>query len=160
TPSEAAELAVPLQTDVLATLSHWRGQLATNLKQRARQIRLQLDSLAGRPALTRPMDLIHNRASQLDELDRRLKRSTRELVSRLQTETRHLAASLEALSPLKVLSRGYSITRRGAESKESTPEIVKSVDQLQPGDTITTKVSDGSITSQVQELHPDPEESS
>lgn len=160
TPSEAAELAVPLQTDVLATLSHWRGQLATNLKQRARQIRLQLDSLAGRPALTRPMDLIHNRASQLDELDRRLKRSTRELVSRLQSETRHLASSLEALSPLKVLSRGYSITRRGAESKASTPEIVKSVDQLQPGDTITTKVSDGSITSQVQELHPDPEEAS
>jgi exodeoxyribonuclease VII large subunit len=106
------------------------------------------------------MDLIHNRASQLDELDRRLKRSTRELVSRLQSETRHLASSLEALSPLKVLSRGYSITRRGAESKASTPEIVKSVDQLQPGDTITTKVSDGSITSQVQELHPDPEEAS
>lgn len=155
TPSEAAELAVPLQSDVLATLTHWQGQLATNLKQRARQIRLQLDALAGRPALTRPLDLIHNRASQLDELDRRLKRSTRELVNRLQSETRHLASALEALSPLKVLSRGYSITRL---SGDQNPEIVKSIDQVKPGDVIETRISDGTISSQIQEVSSEPKE--
>jgi len=158
TPSEAAELAVPLQSDVLATLTHWQGQLATNLKQRARQIRLQLDALAARPALTRPLDLIHNRTSQLDELDRRLKRSTRETVNRLQSETRHLAAALEALSPLKVLSRGYSITRLEKGSDDAGPKIVKSVRQLKSGDRLNTKVADGTIISQVQELTESQEE--
>tara|TARA_R110002111_G_scaffold256979_2_gene324571 strand:- start:45009 stop:46256 length:1248 start_codon:yes stop_codon:yes gene_type:complete len=150
TPSEAAELAVPLQADVLSTLSHWKNQLANNLKQRARQVRFQLDALAARPALTRPLDLIHNRAAQLDELDRRLKRSTRELVSRFQSETKRLSSALNALSPLKVLSRGYSITRVETGKQPAETVIVNSIRQLNPGDTLQTHVSDGSITSQVQ----------
>lgn len=148
TPSEAAELAVPLQSDMLSTLSHWRSQLATNLKQRAQQIRLQLDALAARSALTRPLDMIHNRVSQLDELDRRLTRSTRESVSRFQSETKRLSSALDALSPLKVLSRGYSITRVASDNQT---EIVKSIHQLTSGDILETCVSDGTITSHVQQ---------
>lgn len=152
TPSEAAELAVPLQSDILATLTHWRDQLTTNLKQRAQQVRLQLDALAARPALTRPLDMIHNRVSQLDELDRRLNRSTRELVSRFQSETKRLSSALDALSPLKVLSRGYSITRVEKEGQTTETDIVKSIKQLSTGDTLQTHVSDGTITSQVKQI--------
>lgn len=151
TPSEAAELAVPLQSDMLATLSHWRSQLATNLTQRAQQIRLQLDALAARPALTRPLDMIHNRVSQLDELDRRLARSARESVSRFQSETKRLSSALDALSPLKVLNRGYSITRLAAKNQTEEAEIVKSIHQLKSGDILETYVSDGTITSHVQQ---------
>ena len=156
TPSEAAELAVPLQSDVLSTLRHWKGQLVNNLKQRARQVRLQLDALAARPALTRPLDLIHNRAAQLDELDRRLKRSTRELLSRYQSETKHLSSALDALSPLKVLSRGYSITRVETGKQNTETEIVKSIKQITPGDFLLTHVSDGTITSHVQNVSQEP----
>lgn len=150
TPSEAAELSVPLQSDVISMLNHWKGQLVNLLKQRARQARLQLDALAARPALTRPLDLIHNRAAQLDELDRRLKRSTQELIARYQREMKHLSSSLDALSPLKVLSRGYSITRKTSE--EQNAEIVKSISQVKAGDTLQTHLVDGTITSQVQNV--------
>ncbi|MFH1304720.1 MAG: exodeoxyribonuclease VII large subunit [Planctomycetota bacterium] len=160
TPSEAAELAVPLQSDVLSTLRHWKGQLVNNLKQRARQVRLQLDALAARPALTRPLDLIHNRAAQLDELDRRLKRSTRELLSRYQSETKHLSSALDALSPLKVLSRGYSITRVETGKQNTETEIVKSIKQITPGDFLLTHVSDGTITSHVQNVSQEPQSKS
>ncbi|QDT99793.1 exodeoxyribonuclease VII large subunit [Gimesia aquarii] len=152
TPSEAAELAVPLQSDILATLTHWGDQLTTHLKQRAQQVRLQLDALAAHPALTRPLDMIHNRVSQLDELDRRLIRSTRELISRFESETKRLSSALDALSPLKVLNRGYSITRVETESQTTETDIVKSIKQLNVGDTLQTHVTDGVIFSQVQKV--------
>lgn len=152
TPSEAAELAVPLQSDILATLTHWGDQLTTHLKQRAQQVRLQLDALAAHPALTRPLDMIHNRVSQLDELDRRLIRSTRELISRFKSETKRLSSALDALSPLKVLNRGYSITRVETESQTTKTDIVKSIKQLNVGDTLQTHVTDGVIFSQVQKV--------
>ncbi|QDU08590.1 exodeoxyribonuclease VII large subunit [Gimesia aquarii] len=152
TPSEAAELAVPLQSDILATLTHWGDQLTTHLKQRAQQVRLQLDALAAHPALTRPLDMIHNRVSQLDELDRRLIRSTRELISRFKSETKRLSSALDALSPLKVLNRGYSITRVETKSQTTETDIVKSIKQLNAGDTLQTHVTDGVIFSQVQKV--------
>ncbi|WP_298869157.1 exodeoxyribonuclease VII large subunit [uncultured Gimesia sp.] len=150
TPSEAAELAVPLQDDISATLTHWKNQLVTNLKQRARQVRFQLDALADRPALTRPLDMIHHRATQIDELDRRLKRSTQELISRFQSQTTQLSSALDALSPLKVLSRGYSISRVETGKESETTALIKSIEQIKPGDTLQTQVSDGTITSQIQ----------
>ncbi|MCH9655174.1 MAG: exodeoxyribonuclease VII large subunit [Planctomycetes bacterium] len=157
TPSEAAELAVPLQSDISATLTHWKNQLVTNLKQRARQVRFQLDALADRPALTRPLDMIHHRATQLDELDRRLKRSTQELISRFQSQTTQLSSALDALSPLKVLSRGYSISRVETGKESETTALIKSIEQIKPGDTLQTQVSDGTITSQVQAVAKEPQ---
>lgn len=155
TPSEAAELSVPLQSDVLATLTHWQSQLVTNLKQRARQVRLQLDAIAARPVLTRPLDMVHQRADQVDELDRRLKRSTREFINRCQTETRHLASALDALSPLKVLTRGYSITRKQSEDESSKWNIVKSISQVKQDEVLHTRISDGTIVSQIKEIQED-----
>lgn len=152
TPSEAAELVVPLQDDISATLTHWKNQLVTNLKQRARQVRFQLDALAARPALTRPLDLIHHRATQLDELDRRLNRSVQEMISRYHAETKQLSSALDALSPLKVLSRGYSISRKEVDNDSDKEIVVKSITQINPGDTLRTQVADGTITSQVQEV--------
>lgn len=160
TPSEAAELSVPLQADISATLTHWKNQLVTNLKQRAQQVRFQLDALAGRPALTRPLDLIHHRATQLDELERRLKRSTQELISRFHSETKQLSSALDALSPLKVLSRGYSITHVESGKKSEKVALVKSINQINAGDSLLTQVSDGTITSQVQSFEEDSTSSS
>ncbi|HBL46473.1 exodeoxyribonuclease VII large subunit [Gimesia sp.] len=152
TPSEAAELSVPLQSDVLATLTHWQSQLVTNLKQRARQVRMQLDAIAARPALTRPLDMVHQRATQVDELDRRLKRSTRDMITRCQTETRHLASALDALSPLKVLNRGYSITRKESAGEPAELNIVKSINQVKSGEVLHTRLSDGTVVSRIQEI--------
>lgn len=152
TPSEAAELVVPLQDDISATLTHWKNQLVTNLKQRARQVRLQLDALAARPALTRPLDMIHHRATQLDEFERRLNRSVQEMISRYHAETKQLSSALDALSPLKVLSRGYSISRKEVDIDSDNEIVVKSISQITPGDTLRTQVADGTITSQVQEI--------
>ncbi len=152
TPSEAAELVVPLQDDISATLTHWKNQLVTNLKQRARQVRLQLDALAARPALTRPLDMIHHRATQLDEFERRLNRSVQEMISRYHAETKQLSSALDALSPLKVLSRGYSISRKEVDIDSDNEIVVKSISQITPGDTLRTQVADGTITSQVQKI--------
>jgi exonuclease VII large subunit len=56
------------------------------------------------------------------------------------------AARLENLSPLKVLSRGYSLTL-----KEADRAVVRSTTQVRPGDRLVTRVGDGRIVSRVEE---------
>ena len=62
-----------------------------------------------------------------------------------------LAARLEALSPLNVLARGYSLTRTDAR-----PALVRSADQVQPGDRLITTVHRGQIVSRVESVEPPP----
>ena len=147
TPSEAGELAVPLLEEVLAELRHLRDRLAASLRERAHRARLQLDALASRRVVARPREAIRDRAQRLDELEVRLCRAIRQRVRHDRRMLESAACSLDALSPLKVLQRGYSITQR-AESGE----VIRSGAQLAPGETITTLTSDARVTSRVESV--------
>ena len=69
-------------------------------------------------------------------------RSLQQLRERLQAGSAHL----ESLSPLNVLGRGYSLTRREADSA-----VIRSAEQVKPGDRLTTAVQHGWIISRVEE---------
>jgi len=152
TPSEAAELAVPLETDVLVELNQVRQRLISSLRQQAQRSRLRLDSLAGRRCFTRPLDRIHDASRRLDELESRLHRGVRQTVETARQQVNSLAASLNALSPLSVLGRGYSLTKRVSDG-----ELVRDASQVQVGDQISTLLGRGSIVSQIQAVELDDE---
>jgi exodeoxyribonuclease VII large subunit len=152
TPSEAAELAVPLETDVLVELNQVRQRLISSLRQQAQRSRLRLDSLAGRRCFTRPLDRIHDASRRLDELESRLHRGVRQTVETARQQVNSLAASLNALSPLSVLGRGYSLTKRVSDG-----ELVRDASQVQVGDQISTLLGSGSIVSQIQAVELDDE---
>jgi exodeoxyribonuclease VII large subunit len=147
TPSEAGELAVPLLDEVLAELRYLRDRLAGSLRERAHRARLRLDALASRRVLARPRDALRDRIQRLDELQTRLCRAMRERVRHDRRVLESSACSLDALSPLKVLRRGYSITQRS-----DTGEVIRSGAQLSSGDTITTLLADVRVTSRVESV--------
>lgn len=150
TPSEAGELVVPLQTEILRSLDQSRNLLTSGLRERASRARLQLESISSRRVFARPLDRIHELITRLDELADRLSRSGKHQLTAAQRNLAVLAGSLDALSPLKTLHRGYSITEN-----HQTQELIRSVDQLTPGDTLSTQLAQGRVISRVESLETD-----
>lgn len=152
TPSEAGELVVPLLSEVQQTLDHVRRRMTTALQQRAQRARLTLDNLRQRRCFAKPLQRVHDLAARLDELEGRLQRGLRGRVESSRQQLATLAASLDALSPLGVLKRGYSLTKRLSDG-----QLVRDAGQLSPGDAISTLLASGSVVSRVERVELDEE---
>lgn len=148
TPSEAAELAVPDRAEFLSDLHALRIRLVNGLKRRAQTSRLRLDNLASRPVLTNPAQRIHHLTEQIDDLDERLHGTVKRRLEQAGQKLARFAESLNALSPLNVLARGYSATYRiGADDQR---ELLTNADQVQSNDQIVTRLSQGEVVSRVE----------
>jgi exodeoxyribonuclease VII large subunit len=110
-----------------------------------------LDHLAERIALSARMRLTQTR-TRLEVASRGLDRAIRRDVDRRRNRLGQLAAALEALSPLAVLARGYSLTFKGKTDgdSEGTGTLVRSADDVQVGDLIQTRLAAGQILSRVE----------
>ncbi len=147
TPSEAGERVVPHRDEIQQLLSGLSRQLVMGLRQRAERARLSLEAIAARRVFAQPKHRLTDLAQRLDDLDGRLRRAVRVRAETGRQELRTLSASLDALSPLKVLQRGYSITRKSANS-----EIIRSANQLAVGDEIVTMLSADQVVSRVEKI--------
>lgn len=146
TPSEAAELVTPDRVQLLHGFQTCHDRLRKLLDRRLDGVRQRLQELRGRRALAQPLDAIRDREQRLDGLEDRMNRAARrQLVEACQRLDAN-AARLAALSPLNVLARGYSLTRR-----ERDQRVVRSAEQVQAGDRLVTLVERGRIVSRVEE---------
>ncbi|MCE9547059.1 MAG: exodeoxyribonuclease VII large subunit, partial [Planctomycetia bacterium] len=115
TPSDAA-LRVAVDGDELAAaLSQVGRQMAAAMRARCATARARLEAAAARRPLRRPFDTLHEFARGLDEIDSRMLRAVRHDWRRAEQLSNTLSARLDALSPLAVLERGYSVTMTIAE---------------------------------------------
>lgn len=144
TPSEAAERLFPSSDELQHRLNVLSRRLVTGLRGRVARMRSLLESLANRRVLRRPHEYIYDRSRRLDELDLRLQRGVKQLLSRWKDKLAAASARLESLSPLAVLSRGYSVTQRADDGR-----IVRSATDVEPGDLIRTQLHAGQIVSRV-----------
>ena len=144
TPSEAAELAVPSEADVRASLAGAQQRLTSTLQNRVVQARQQLKTLSSRPVLQRPEEFVEQRARLVDDWEQRLLRSIGEHVGRGREKVALASAGLNALSPLGVLERGYSVTQ------DTSGKVIQSISALSEGMTIVTRLNDGRVYSTVE----------
>jgi exodeoxyribonuclease VII large subunit len=147
TPSEAAELVVPDRAALLKQLAETHYRLRELLWGRLEFARQRLAGLADRRVFRRPLERIHDSEQRLDGLSERLQRALRQRLQRCHQGLQAAAGRLETLSPLNVLARGYSLTRRARDQ-----QVIRSVTNVQPGDLLSTLVRDGQITSRVEEI--------
>ena len=149
TPSNAAELAVPDMREVAEQLQGMEIRSAQSMAKRLMQLRERLSGYASKRVMTDPSVLIDNRRMELDMSRERLV----SVMERGITARRHgyvrLASALDAMSPLRVLTRGYAI------ASDEMGAVVKSAAQLRPGDGVTLRVADGSIGCTVNTVTPD-----
>jgi exodeoxyribonuclease VII large subunit len=145
TPTQAASLVVPDRDEFLAGLRGLEERIQFLTNNRLDQARRRLEELANSRALRFPLERIRTHEQRLDDWSDRLGRIVRLRLERSRERVQAFAARLETLSPLNVLGRGYSLTRR------ENQEIVRSAEQVRPGDRLLTLVHRGRITSRVEE---------
>jgi len=138
---------VPSSADVSEMLRHFNDRLRRSLTLRTANIRQRLDALASRPALARPLDMVHNQSRAVDEFATRLHSVIKLNVRDQQQRLAAISGQLDALSPLAVLGRGYSLTQ---EAK--TGKLVTAANQLKVGQEIRTRLSAGEVVSVVSEI--------
>ena len=154
TPSEAGELVVPIQAEYFEALDDVRNRLVNSLRQRAVQARTQLDGLASRRVFTNPAQRVRQLEERIDELGDRLTRSAQLRVEHSRQNVARLADTLNSLSPLGVLARGYSMTFQLDEDDQRGALLTDSKTAA-PGDRLLTYVNDGRVVSRVEDVQSD-----
>jgi len=139
TPSNGAELAVPDQSEIRGRLHQLSRRMAQSQTRRLEQARQRLEFLKNSRVLRNPSAPIEDKRILLDQYQQRMLQAFEKTESGRRAELGRLSASLDALSPLKVLGRGYSIARIGET-------VISSVNQAETGDQLILRLSDGSLS--------------
>jgi len=146
TPSNGAELAVPDRNELYADLMGKRARLEQSMHNRLKQQRRRLEQLAGRRPMTDPTYYFQAKRQQLDRQSDCLIHAMERIIAGQRSRTAELAACLDAMSPLKVLGRGYAIARK----EDGT--LLTRVADARAGDRFELRVSDGGIFCRVDDV--------
>lgn len=145
TPSAAAELAVPDGAEIEKRLQKYESLLKAALTGKYNYCSARLEK-ATSAVFERPENYIINiRSERADKAAEAMENAFVLLLSKNETRLRTAAAGLDALSPLKVLSRGYTVALKGGKT-------VKTVSELQTGDSINLKFTDGDAVCEIKEV--------
>ena len=145
TPSNAAEIAVPDMAELLRWLDGAEMRMARGVTRQLGAAREWLDTLAQKRVLTDPMALVADKGMQLDHVQHRLAAAMRAVTDRENGRFAALAASLDALSPLRVLGRGYAL----AQTEDGT--VLRSAAQTAAGERIRVRLAQGQLVCDVAE---------
>lgn len=143
TPSNGAELAVPDREAIYQNLDAMASRLTTLLQRQLKISEQRLKMLSASPALRSPGAYYAQRKDALTHLQSRLVSAQKQSVSRFCQRFATASAKLDALSPLKVLSRGYAM----AQNEQG--QVIRSVSQVKSGDAVRVLVQDGVFSASV-----------
>ncbi|MBR2888768.1 MAG: exodeoxyribonuclease VII large subunit [Oscillospiraceae bacterium] len=143
TPSNAAELAVPDQDALRQNLDAMAAAMANALTRQLRSARKHYEMLSASPALRSPRGYLNQKRADLELMKNRLLGAQQQNVAKKKQRYIMAVSKLDAMSPLKVLTRGYAMAQTG----EGT--VIRSVTQVTPGQQIRVAVSDGTIDATV-----------
>lgn len=145
TPSNGAELAVCDRTELRALLEQQARRMEKAQERRLELLRQRLRRLSERPVLRSPEGSLQQKELLLELLRQRLERAAAAAVEKRQRQFAALSGRLDALSPLKVLARGYAVATR-------QEQVLHSVAQLSPGEEIRLRLSDGTALCAVERI--------
>lgn len=146
TPSNAAELAVPDQMELRQAFAAKQALLLTLMNKRLKQERQRVNALAQTRSLKSPTNYLNDRRMALDYTHRRLCAASAALLNRNRERFVRLAAKLDAMSPLKVLGRGYSMTLN------EKGELIKTIHAVSVSEKLTVSLADGKAVTEVREI--------
>ena len=140
TPSNAAELVVPDQEALRQGVDAFSASMITALQQKLKAARKHLDVLSAASALQSADMYVKHRRIALEQLNKRLINAECMMINRCKQRYLTNTAKLDAMSLLRVLTRGYALVQ------DNEAGIVRSVNQVTCGDILSVILSDGTIT--------------
>ena len=139
TPSNAAEIAVPDQKELRRRLAVLEERMEQSESARLETLRERLRELSQKRVMTDPMAFIADKRLLLDYTQKNLSSIAQRQLAERQRDYAALCASLDALSPLKVLGRGYAVART------KSGQVLKSAENVAVGDRIDLSLGTGSL---------------
>ena len=147
TPSAAAELAVPIRRDEEVKIAQLQARLSRGLGRQLDRRRLRLTQLQESRFFRQPLDLVDRRRQDVDRMDLALRQALTARVSKAERSYAIVNGKLDALSPLKVLSRGF-----GMVSAAATGRTLLSTALVNRGDLVDVWLSDGILNCEVLQI--------
>lgn len=138
TPSNAAEIVAPDQQELRQRLDAMQLRMLQSLQKQLQVDRRQVQLLSQARVLQDPMNYVLERRTRLAQLQKQLASAMRQRLAADRERFAKRAAALDAMSPLKVLGRGYALVKNGQK-------LVKSTNDAKPGDRLTLQLSDGTL---------------
>lgn len=145
TPSVAAELAVPDITELAAYINLMSCKISKAVSSKISLEEMRLDRLADSGFLKNPSDYIDECNKNLCDLSKSLNNAVTSIFESKYSKAAILVSKLDTLSPLKILSRGFSAVK-------SNNSVVSSVKQLEIGETVEIQLSDGTVNATVTQI--------
>lgn len=145
TPSNAAEIVAPDQQELRQRLDAMQLRMLQSLQKQLQVDRRQVQLLSQARILQDPMNYVLERRTRLAQLQKQLASAMRQRLAADRERFAKRAAALDAMSPLKVLGRGYALVKNGQK-------LVKSTNDAKPGDRLTLQLSDGTLPAIVARL--------
>ena len=145
TPSNAAEIAVPEQKELRRRLDTLSARMEQSAQKRVKALRERYEALARSRVLRDPMAFIDDKRLLLDYTQRKLSTLAQAQTAQRAQRFASLAASLDALSPLKVLGRGYAVAR------DENGTILRAAEEARVGEKIEVLLGQGSLMCTVDE---------
>ena len=146
TPSNGAELVAPDREALHKRLAQTQARMAAAMERQLSLSRQRLDELAGKRVLQSPMNYLQDKRMALEYSRERLSSASQRLMQAKREQFVRLTAKLDAMSPLKVLSRGYSVVRTEDGS------VLRRAADAQPGDKIQIDLRQGSLLAEVSQI--------
>ena len=147
TPSAAAELAVPDIRELSEALVAYKLRITRTIQERLLSLRKETDYYARRSCFVRPESVTSAAHLRLSQATERLKTAYNAKIAMQNARLMSLAAKAEAMSPLRVLARGY------ATISEENGTKIDSVHKMAQGDRVTITMSDGTAQAEIKEIY-------
>ena len=142
TPSAAAELAVPDIDELKIKLSSYNNRYKVALKKQVEYKRLKYEKCMTRRVFKEPLQRINESYLQVDTQTKNIENKFKLKIMQKRSEFQNVVEKIDALSPLKTLSRGYSIM-------EKNGKIIKSKKELNIGDEVNIKLYEGTTKAKI-----------
>jgi exodeoxyribonuclease VII large subunit len=147
TPSAAAERVVPDLAELSLRLSGSRQRLSQALRHQIVEQREKLRFVSQRPCLARPREVVDTRRQRVDDLNDSLTTATAHALREARARVAVLSGRLDALSPLRVMGRGYAAVEKLPERR-----LVRAAAEAAPGDRIAIRFHDGTLNTRVESV--------
>jgi|Deesub1362A_J573_1020465.scaffolds.fasta_scaffold19280_1 exodeoxyribonuclease VII large subunit len=146
TPSAAAEMAVPDRREILEWLDNAAGRMERAVMKKVESYEAIMERVAKRKAFMYPFELIYDKIIGYENVVEGFKRNIKNYIEARQKDIDFIERSLEAMSPYKVLERGYSICFRVRDNK-----LFSSIEDADIGEEIKVVVKDGEALCRIEE---------
>ena len=147
TPSNAAEIAVPDQAELLRWLWEAGGRMEQSERTQLENLRQRLNALASKRVMTDQLAYVEDKRMELLHVQQRLGDISTALLARKRQNFAAMAAALDAMSPLKVLGRGYAMV----QNENGT--VLKSSREVVSGQIVSVTLGKGGFSAEVKEVH-------